>query len=149
MSLKFYIGEENIPKDKKFINDVESFFMLQCRLEDNEATRRVMKIIDKAEYMDTARFTDRFGTALYKECLSTGAKIVLAVMQFPDIVFRGSELGDNAYMLLAELKEGNVFFSRYPSFLYTWEDSDAVDIEVDGIRFESAEQLCEYLEDRQ
>lgn len=48
MSLKFYVGEENIPKDKRFVNDIESFFMLQCRLGNNEAARRVMKIIDKA-----------------------------------------------------------------------------------------------------
>lgn len=148
MSLKFYVGEENIPKDKRFVNDIESFFMLQCKLENNEATRRVMKIIDKAEYNDTTKFNDRFGVTLYKDYLSTGTKIVLAVMQYPNIIFRGSELGDNAYMLLAELSEGNIFFPRYPSFLYTWRDSDIIDIELDGIKFKSAESLNEYLEDK-
>lgn len=47
--------------------------------------------------------------ALDIDCLSTGCKIILNVLYFPNKVFCMKECGDNAIELLYSLKNGNIY----------------------------------------
>lgn len=105
--LNIYIGKENLPKDKKFIFDVDAFFNT-CVLKDDVYTRKVLKQLERAEYIDSKTFKDRFGRGLYLNCLSTGAKILLSTAYYTDYIINGSELGYNGLELLLEIEKGNI-----------------------------------------
>lgn len=93
--MNIYIGKENLPKDAKFLFNVEQFFP-QVLIADCEFNREVIRVIDGSEYVSTTMFKDRFGGGLRKSCLSTSCKILITLYQCPDIIVNCAEIGVNA-----------------------------------------------------
>lgn len=108
--MNIYIGKENLPKDAKFIFDVEQFFP-QVLIVDCEFNREVINAIDGGEYVSTTMFKDRFGRGLYKDCLSTSCKILIVLNQCPDIVVNCLGIGVNALDYIVKSTNANAFFS--------------------------------------
>ena len=116
--LNIYIGKENLPADKKFINDVEAVF-LNVDMYGSIFQKNVIEVIDKGRYLDKSKYIDRFGNHLYLSDLSTGSKALLLTEAFPDMIINFDEVGLNAISLLSGIGEGNIFFSsRSDSILY-------------------------------
>lgn len=108
--MNIYIGKENLPKDAKFLFDVEQFFP-QVLIADCEFNREVINAIDDGEYVSTTMFKDRFGRGLYKDCLSTSCKILIVLNQYPDIVVNCLGIGVNALDYIVKSPNANAFFS--------------------------------------
>jgi hypothetical protein len=100
-----------MPKDKKFINDVDTFFLL-CRLRDTDFTKKVLSEVERARYCDEQTFYDRFDRGLFVKNLSTTSKILLSVEYYPDMIFNADELGYNGYDLILGIDKGNVLFTN-------------------------------------
>ena len=100
MGLHIYKGRENLPKDMEYIYDIDAFFV-GVKLPDCEFVRKVLREIEKAEYVDEVTYKDRVGRYLYNSTLSSGSKILLAMYLYPSIIFNGIEMGGNCwdYML--------------------------------------------------
>ena len=107
--MNIYIGKENLPKDAKFIFDVEQFFP-QVLIRDCEFNREVIRAIDKGEYVSHTLFNDRFGRGLYSKCFSPRHQILILLNQRPDIVVNCAEIGSNALDYIVKCPNGNAFF---------------------------------------
>jgi len=135
MSLHIYERVEDIPEDVKYIKVNDLFFNLKTVLLDTAFTRRVLSEIDEAEYVDQWGFrgrTEHLGK-LDKYMLSTGAKTVLNVQQFPEYCFNLAECGNNAKRLIVKLKQGNVLWQN--PILIIASDTEC-DIEFRGRHFD-------------
>ena len=144
MSLQIY--ETKNLESTEYIKDVVSYFNVMCSLTVTEDVNMILSTIDKAKYKDANRVFDRFGTVIYKENISTGAKILLCVKQFPTLIFNADELGENAQLLLYEFVNGRVCFTIPPEEIFTFSGEDDIDIEYNGRRFCSAYEFNAYLE---
>ncbi len=121
--LNIYVGEENIPKDLKFIYDPESITTL-LDLNKDIVSRYVVKEIDKGDVIDSGTFKDRFGIKVYAESLSTTSKIILALLQ-TDFLVNVNELGTGGIYMLNHMTTGNAYISNifrvepeeYPIFI--------------------------------
>lgn len=119
--LNIYIGRDKLPKDKKFILDVETAF-LNVDMFGSEFQKSVIKEIDRGEYLDKSRFVDRFGNYLYLSELSTGSKALLLAEAFPNLIINFDEVGLNAIALLDGINNASIYFSsRSDSLFYTKE----------------------------
>lgn len=95
------------PPDKVVrIND--AYFLANTKLEDTEQCRRILRIIDQAEYCSEKTFIGRDKSlgALFTDNLSTGAKTLLNISQHRDLCFDTIECGNNALTLLMGFTEG-------------------------------------------
>lgn len=107
--MNIYIGKENLPKDAKFLFDVEQFFP-QVLIADCEFNREVIRVIDGGEYVSTTMFKDRFGGGLRKSCLSTSCKTLITLYQCPDIIVNCAEIGVNALDYVVKCPNANAYF---------------------------------------
>lgn len=109
--LNIYIGEQNIPKDLKFIFDVDKFcFGGKLRVGD-AVTDSILSDIEQARVLSEYVFEDRFGYGLYVNNLSTGTKAILSAYYYPDYLINLSEAGANVVDLLPTLDSANVYFN--------------------------------------
>lgn len=95
------------PPDKVVrIND--AYFLANTKLEDTEQCRRILRIIDQAEYCSEKTFIGRDKSlgALFTDNLSTGTKTLLNISQHRDLCFDTIECGNNALTLLMGFTEG-------------------------------------------
>lgn len=136
MSLNVYVGKENLPSDKLFLFDADAAFM-GTSLKNDGFTERVLREVEKAEYVDAGIFRDRFGRGLYSDCLSTSAKILLMVYYRPDVVVNCMELGGNATVLLLQLTEGCVFYPDASMDL----GAPNVDLMINGIHCRNCDEV--------
>lgn len=96
--LYVYDDINDIPADKKFINNAEAWF--QDPKETTKEIDIILKDVEKAKFFSDRYFTDRFGGNVYWSCLSTGSKTaILAVMQ-KDWVIDCTEAGYNVMLSL-------------------------------------------------
>lgn len=128
--------------DTSVIRDVEEAFS-SFELKGDTCTRNLMKYIDKADYVDSIRFSDRFGDLLYLDNLSSGCKAALCVHYLQDSIVDLAEGGLNVRdAVIAYCTEGNVLIHdwdvslaeipdlgtaasiQYNSVTYTPEDFD-------------------------
>lgn len=65
--------------------------------------QRVMKEVDRVEYVDGFVLKNEEGIAIPPEYLSTGAKTAICVYEFPDVIFNATQMGDNAFKFVLEL----------------------------------------------
>lgn len=133
MSLQIYVDETTCPQDKKYVKDVDAFFDLEVKLRDTAFTRLVISKIEQGQYLNEFQYIDRFGTALYRENMSTTSKILLSVSEHPEYVFCGDELGLNGHALLFRLREGSILFNGL--FLDFGPGYYNVDVEYNGKKF--------------
>ena len=95
MSLHIYFdGVDKLP-DLPVKRDAVRAFR-QFELTGCEYDRVVLSDIECGEYRDDTFFTDRFGSKVRLDDMSTGSKVALALYHITDAVINGEELGSNA-----------------------------------------------------
>lgn len=113
MPLCIYVGKNNLPKNKKFIFDVEAEFF-RYGIKDCRLSKEIIKEIDNGKYINESTFLDRFGVSLYTDYLSTSSKALLLLISCKDKVLNFDEVGDNAIKYaLTHFNSGNIFISDY------------------------------------
>lgn len=137
MAISIYVGKDNLPKDKEFIFDAESYFVLN-RMIDCEFTREVLRKIEKGEFVDNETFKDRLGRGLFLECLSTSSKILILLNQNPDLVINCCELGLNAVDMIMQIKDCNVYFENDR---IDFQSEKLYDVFVNGYRCEDIDEV--------
>ena len=72
--------------------------------------KKLLKKLMVQNFSASIKIMSKFNeVALDIDCLSTGCKIILNVLYFPNKVFCMKECGDNAIELLYSLKNGNIY----------------------------------------
>ena len=140
--LNIYTSMNNIPKDKKFINDNEVFFK-SLGLYDRKFVEPILEQIEQGSWRNNTTFVDRFGTVLYSDSISTGSKTLINITSSDD-VFNSNELGLNAIQYLLMNVSGNVYLKKKSMFNIDYE-VDINNIMVDGITPGSVSELEELL----
>lgn len=128
MSLTIFTKKEDIPKNIKLVEQNDAYFNLYTKLHNTELENEILKVIDKAEFASEKTFIGRsksFG-GLYKECLSTGTKTLLNILNHKDVCFSLLECGDNAIDMLPRITEGYVFWEN-PITVYLGEEDCEVE----------------------
>lgn len=89
-----------------------------------EDMQRIIKEIDEVAYVGDGYIEPKFGVGRDKgnkqipmENLSTGCKTALNIFAFTDKVFFTGECGMNAYEVIMQLSDGNIFIPTMPNFL--------------------------------
>ena len=111
--LNIFLYEQNKPK-KDYVHDAEGF-IYKVGIPDNEVSKLIISQIDKASYLNIYEFTDRFGYKLPMSFLSTGSKILLEIANSSRVI-NGLEMGQNAFDLMLQSLDGNVYFDSVDRF---------------------------------
>ncbi|MBR1455091.1 MAG: DUF4869 domain-containing protein [Lachnospiraceae bacterium] len=119
---------DKIPKDRKFIFDVETYF--DCMLNNLKNTKdfdNVVKTIDNAKVLSknsrTCVIETPFGSTA-AENLSTGCKSLIIALANPDIVVNFNEVGGNVLDLAFELcrdRDINIWLNKPLTTKYSYE----------------------------
>ena len=142
--LELYDSKENI----NVIMSNDLYFDAHTDLKDTELSNFIINRIDKAERLSEKTFkgrSDKFG-ALDKQCLSTGTKTLLNILQNRDICFNISECGQNVLSLLPLIKEGKIYCGRYLNIPITDENIDCR-IKFKGKVFNNLGEFKEFYEE--
>ena len=133
-----------------YIEDVEGYF-LEVYLKDDDYTRRCLRYIEKAEFVNDTAFKDRLGKVLPKDFLSSGSKVALLLHYLKDrCVVNGIECGNNALtFILYSCSRGDVFFER-DRFLFSDDslDTGRVDVVVSGKKCTSTKEMISVFNER-
>ena len=141
--LNFYDKRDNI--NPIMSNDI--FFNAHTKIQDLDIVKDILKIVDKAERLSDLTFigrSNKFGP-LDKQCLSTGTKTLLNIIQYKEKCFNISECGINVLELLP-LLDGNVYCNHYINFPITKENKNS-QIKYRGKLFSNLIDFNEYYEE--
>lgn len=141
MAVNIYLGQENLPKDKKFVFDVESAIYL-VNVEGTAFQRKVLMEIEQGSYGDSRRWVDRFGSTLYYSDMSTGAKILFELDAL-DMVINCVEIGNNALGLIQYIEDCHVYLDSN-DIIVPYNLCD-IKIKVNGISFDNNDLACDYI----
>lgn len=128
MSLHIYTSKEQIPENVKYIKINDAYFDVRTDIPDSELSRKILKEIDKAEYVNDKVFkgrTEAFGN-LDKSMLSTGTKTLFNIIMHPKVCFDVLECGVNALNNLPYIQEGHILW-EYPM---TFPDESAIPCDI-------------------
>ncbi len=139
--INFYIGEENLPKDKRYIRDPENT-ILMVKLCGTEFQKRVLAEIENGQYKNSLQWIDRFGSSLYYTDLSTGSKTLFALEGFPEFVIDCDECGENALKMISLLDNCNVYLSHKMFRLDWYEDKE---VTCNNMKYRSISNLSTFL----
>lgn len=131
-------------KKYKYYKDVEVLFN-QVELVDTPEVREILRLIEKAEYVSSTMFRDRFGGQLYTSSLSMGCKAAIAVLlgDWSDWISL-IEVGTDAMsVILSFCKRNKVLLRDNVSSFHPY--ASAVDIYHVGRRFLSLEEFNLYI----
>lgn len=137
------------PPDKVVrIND--AYFLANTKLEDTEQCRRILRIIDQAEYCSEKTFIGRDKSlgALFTDNLSTGTKTLLNISQHRDLCFDTIECGNNALTLLMGFTEGQAVL--HPGVVWDpdiWDSLGVLDVVFDGNHFTDLCAISSYMQE--
>lgn len=137
------------PPDKVVrIND--AYFLTNTKLEDTEQCRRILRIIDQAEYCSEKTFIGRDKSlgALFTDNLSTGTKTLLNISQHRDLCFDTIECGNNALTLLMGFTEGQAVL--HPGVVWDpdiWDSLGVLDVVFDGNHFTDLCAISSYMQE--
>lgn len=107
-----------MPETMEYVELNDIFFNTNTVLKIDERAKNVVEQIDNAKLVGKYKIESKFnGVTLDIDCLSTGCKIILNVMYFPDKIFCIKECGDNALEILYGLQQGFVYILIYISAL--------------------------------
>lgn len=128
MSVNVYLYKNDVPKDIKIVRNNDSFFQ-KVQLVNDETTRKLLNLIDKAEFGNETMIISRSKKMgmIYKEYLSTGCKTLLNAYYFPEICFDMVECGRNVKYLIPLLKSGYLLLEN--PMLYVLDDTN-VDCDI-------------------
>lgn len=65
--------------------------------------KKILELIDGATVIDGLVLKSRTGDVIPPDYLSTGAKVMICIYEFPDLVFNITQMGNNVIPLLIEL----------------------------------------------
>lgn len=90
--------------ERKIYQQTKNLYMMWMHflgifLRDEPFTKKVLREVEQASYVDGQQFKDRFGRLLPTFCLSTSSKLLLTANRHRDIVLNCSEIGKNAIAL--------------------------------------------------
>lgn len=144
MSLHIYRDKNDIPKEIRFIKDNNTFFDNNTMLLDNYATRDILKEIDQSTYVSELTYISRATQrgALFKENLSTGAKILLNILNHPDKCFSMEEVGYNVEKYLKNITDGYVYWKT--PVIANSEYGDKCDILIENQHFLDWHEFVRY-----
>ncbi len=138
-------------EDKKHIKDLGLDLIDDCEVSFkyikgiSEKSKDLIKLIDKADYVDDKTITDRFGDKTFIDNLSTGCKTAICVVEYPDKWINTLECGLNALnAILTTCDEGNIII------LDTGWDipqtfGSKISVCVDGKEFKKISDMNEYI----
>lgn len=119
-------------------------------MEDTEQCRRILRIIDQAEYCSEKTFIGRDKSlgALFTDNLSTGTKTLLNISQHRDLCFDTIECGNNALTLLMGFTEGQAVL--HPGVVWDpdiWDSLGVLDVVFDGNHFTDLCAISSYMQE--
>ncbi len=139
-------NEKNTYDEELVEHDIEKLFF-STTIENNEATRKLLKQIENAEYISSSKYKDRFGIILSINDLSTGTKAALCVLYHPDKIIDLVECGNNAIDAIIEnCKDGYILDSEHTAAYYS--AGTGISVEFDGKTFTSVDSLNDYIAER-
>ena len=145
--LNLYFKDDERDRSKipyNIVTDVELEFS-RLNIPDTELVRVFISCIDHGEYLSSTHFTDRFGSKLSLDYLSTGCKAAILVALEPDTFIDIRECGNKARdSILRHCKDGNIVLIDNGSD-YTLTENDDIDICIGKYRFTNGDRLCTYM----
>lgn len=89
------------------IGKVSEYFDLEYEVEwfDSPMARKIIKTIDKSEYISGHYIESPVLGGISPEQLSTGCKSLLLLLNRPELIVAGERMGDNCYPILFEMAE--------------------------------------------
>ena len=113
----------------------------------SEKSKILMKLIDKADYVDDTTITDRFGDKTFIDNLSTGCKTAICVVEYPDKWINTMECGLNALnAILTTCDEGNIILLDTGWDIPKTFGSE-ITVSINGKIFNKISDLNEYIRD--
>lgn len=99
---------------QKFNDIFFNKYMAQMNF-DNEAIKKIIKAIDKVDYIGNHRVLSKFekDTAISVRELSTGCKTAINIASFPNMVFSVAECGDNALQVIFNYTHGQIYMPMF------------------------------------
>lgn len=128
--LRIHLADD---KPIDYIHDVDSY-IYKVGIPDTELNRYLLNKLEGAKYDSVSSFIDRDGYKLPVNLLSTGMKCLLEVIHSGKCV-NGTELGQNAFELLIQSANGDVYFSDVDRFELP-EYFDVSNISVNGVVYD-------------
>ena len=111
--ITIFKDKKDIPSDKEYVELNDVFFNQKTVSRIDDKASAIVEKIDSSKLIGKYKIESKFnGVTLDIDCLSTGCKTVLNVLDFPDKVFCLKECGDNALEVLYGL-EGGAVYSDY------------------------------------
>lgn len=146
MSLNIYFeGVDTLPNDVVVERDVEHLFG-SIVLDGSANDQLFIQAIEQGKYLDDTRFVDRFGTTLYLDCLSTGAKAALSLYHRPDVIIWCGEIGCNALTQMVKYcTNGAILVHADCHFVYGLVEDVTIDVEARGRRYTLLNDLAKYM----
>ncbi len=136
--INIYTDIRLIPNNKVLINDVESYFSLHYDGEVSAVPSEVISHIDESELKSNNLVLSRFGTAIYLDDISTGAKALISAQCCDDNdVVSLVELSPISSSAISYLTNGNLYIPYYAKFYNT---DEMTDIYVNGIKCQDYEE---------
>lgn len=104
--LKIYFGSKYIFMENK-ISEVSQYFdaVYDSTWLSSEWAKRIIKEIDKSEYISGEYIESPVFGGISPRDLSTGCKALLILLNEPDKIISGDRMGDNCYPLLLEMSK--------------------------------------------
>ena len=140
-----------IVEDKKHIKELGLDIIDDCEVsfkyvkDISEKSKVLMKLIDRADYVDNFTIIDRFGDKTFIDNLSTGCKTAICVVEYPDKWINTLECGLNALnAILTTCDEGNIIILDTGWDIPTTFGSK-ISVCVDGKEFKKISDMNEYI----
>lgn len=112
--ITIFKNKKDIPESMEYIELNDLFFNKNTVMKIDEKAKEIISKIDGAQLIGKYKIRSKFDDfTLDIDKLSTGCKMVLNVLYFPDKVFCLKECGNNALEILYKLEKGYVY-SEYP-----------------------------------
>lgn len=139
---------DHITIDENIIErNVEELFA-RIILQGTAKEREALKLIEKAEYIDSESIIDRFGYKLRIDNISTGCKAILCVLNMPETWIDTAECGMNALSVLVSLcEEGHVIMYDTGVTFTTLGLNTCINVEIEGKVFHDTMSLNDYIQD--
>lgn len=141
--LNIYIGKENVPENVFLVYDVDAYFEIAPSINKTELVERVLREVEKAEYVNETTFKDRASRYLDVTKMSTGTKALVLCEKFSQYAINFSEVGSNVWQLLAYVDDCKVYLNDASVFrLYC----DLQEIKLNGELVKNSSELNRRLE---
>ena len=117
MSLNVYIREEDIPRGMKYVMDNDALFFNDYNngLVITKGIVDLIKVTDRGIVVDNKSMISYLGMLTSLLNLSTSTKMVLNVINHPDMCISTVECGSNIVPFIFQQPKGNIFMAFLPS----------------------------------